>query len=78
MTSVLMLYMDKHIQGRQGPSDRHAISRIALTFASDVSLQIGRRTYTRSELVRMRTFAEVKGREHMRGKHDPRQKNNIG
>ena len=39
-----------------------AISRIVLTFASDVRLQIGRRTYTRSELVRVRTLAEFEDR----------------
>ena len=62
------------VKGRQAPSDHAAISRIVLTFASDVHLQIGRCTYTRSELVRVRTLAEFEGREHVRGKHDPRQK----
>ena len=62
------------LQGRQAPIDRAAISRIVLTFASDVRLQIGRRTYTRSELVHIRTLAEFEGREHVQGKHDPRQK----
>ena len=51
------------------------ISRIVLTFASDVRLQIGRRTYTCSELLRVRTLAEFEGREHVRGRNDPRKKN---
>ena len=64
-----------YIQVRQVPSDHAAISRIVLTFTSDVRLQIGRRTYTRSELVHVRTLAKFKGREHVQGKHDLSQKN---
>ena len=54
-----------------------AISRIVLTFASYVRLKIVRRTYTRRNLVRVGTLAEFEGREHVQGKHDPRQKINI-
>ena len=47
---------------------------MVLTFVSDVRLQINRRTYTRRELVCVRTLAEFEGREHVRGKQNPRQK----
>ena len=42
-----------------------AISQIVLTFASDVRLKIGRRTYTCSELVRVRTLAKFEVGEHV-------------
>ena len=65
--ALYLLYIFAFLEGHA------AISPIVLTFASDVCLQTVRRLYMRSELVRLRTLAELESREHVQGKHDPRQ-----
>ena len=75
MSSVIPSELDLSLLSIFAFLEGHAaISKIVPTFASEVRLQIGRRTYTGRDIVHICMLSEFEGREHVRGKHDPRQK----